>query len=1313
MQEGLLFHALYDQAGTDVYTVQHILDLDGALDGQLIRAAAHALLDRHPNLYAGFPQLNSGQPVQVIPRHVTLAWHDSDLSGLDTADAETQTAQLATDDYARRFDLSCPPLLRFTLLRLGPQHHRLILTHHHILLDGWSMPVLIRELLALYANHGNTSDLPRVTLYRDYLVWLANQNRLEAQQAWTQALAGLQQPTHLATPDPSRTPVLPQHITIEVPDELTTALHEHARRHGLTLNTIIQATWGLLLGRMSGHRDVVFGAVVSGRPPHIPGIETMIGLFINMIPIRVRLNPAETLITLMTRLQHEQSALTAYQHLGLPDIQHLAAMGELFDTAMVFENYPIPDGASPGPDTELQITSITGHGATHYPLSLVACPAPHLHLRLRYRSDLFDQPSIQALADQLTWLLHQIAEDPDRCVDCYSLVPASAAQVLPNPTVALVAKRHPSVRDMIDTWVRATPHATAIEQGDRTCSYDRLQNWADRIRSALAVKGLRKGDVVAIYGPSSPGLIAAMVAVVSSSGVMLTLDHRLPRHRLQTMLTQAHASFLVLVTDDADTEVSPLMPVDGLPLLRIDAASSAVTDPDPGEVSPAQISPDDPAYAFFTSGTTGVPQGVLGKHNALSHFLAWQRDTFKITTQDRCAQLTGLSFDAVLRDVFLPLISGATLCLPTTKDHSSEQTINWLARTGITSLHAVPTLAQAWLEDRADTSIPTVLRYTFFAGEPLTGQLVSQWRRACPATQVINLYGTTETTLTKCWYSVPADCPDEVQPAGRAIPGAQALVFGPGGRLCGVGEIGQVMLRTPYRTLGYLHPPADKQTPFVPNPHTCDPTDLIYPTGDQGRYRPDGTLDILGRLDRQVKIRGVRIETDEVAAVLMTHPDVSQARVTTQIQAQGPPALVAYLTTPQAAPASPTQLRGYLAQRLPPVMVPAVFMFLDHMPRTANGKTDWQALPPAQLTTTTHKYIAPRNPAEAVLCVIWAQVLDLDQVGIEDDFFDLGGHSLLATRLIARIRTALSVDGVGLGLRALFEAPTPAGLAARLQWDDPGNEFDVILPLRARGCHAPVFCIHPLAGISWSYCGLMTHLSPDYPIYGVQARSLAQSEPRPTSIQQMAADYADQIRSVQPVGPYCLLGWSFGGLVAHAIATEFQQRGEQVAFLAILDGYPAPAGIAHENVPAFDEQDMLIAMLNAHHYDTKSLGAGPLSFAKVREILCHQGSALASLDECHFAAVVEIMAHNRQLKMSFTPGQFHGDLLLFTATVDQPEDKPAPDVWRPYIDGKIETHAVVTRHEHMTQPRPLSQIGPVLAIKLEEITDRMLTHRER
>jgi pristinamycin I synthase-3/4 len=415
----------------------------------------------------------------------------------------------------------------------------------------------------------------------------------------------------------------------------------------------------------------------------------------------------------------------------------------------------------------------------------------------------------------------------------------------------------------------------------------------------------------------------------------------------------------------------------------------------------------------------------------------------------------------------------------------------------------------------------------------------------------------------------------------------------------------------------------------------------------------------------------------------------------------GQPPLSSWTNDPTAARGSGalvSALRECVRARVPEYMVPAAVVVLDELPLTPNGKLDRAALPAPEFSPVEDGR-APRTPQEQLLCELFAEVLGLPRIGVEDDFFDLGGHSLLATRLIARVRATFDV---GLGLRALFEAPTPAGLAARLSVDDPEGAFDVMLPLRPRGARCPLFCIHPGGGISWCYGGLLKHLGPDYPIYGVQARGLARPEPLPTSIEEMTADYLDQIRLIQRVGPYYLLGWSFGGTVAYAMATELQQRGEQVAFLASLDAYPGYP--AREDVSIYNEEDILIGLLDMVECDIKGLQGEPVTFTKAMEMLRAQGHALASIDEYHLSVMTRILANNIELGINFTPGVFRGDLLLFASTVARPERMPSADAWIPYVEGNIETYQIDGRHDRLMEPGPLAQIGSILAVKLQEIT---------
>ncbi|MDP9122221.1 MAG: AMP-binding protein, partial [Acidobacteriota bacterium] len=574
-----------------------------------------------------------------------------------------------------------------------------------------------------------------------------------------------------------------------------------------------------------------------------------------------------------------------------------------------------------------------------------------------------------------------------------------------------------------------------------------------------------------------PELIASLLGVFLAGGVLLTLDRKLPAARLRLMMEEAKAGCLVYVgearPEDGWLRELGSLTIVSLPAGRGAAGATAGTAGAAGTVEPfhgapaaafADPLPDDPAYIFFTSGTTGRPKAVLGRQKGLSHFLTWQRETFGIGPGDRAAQLTGLSFDVVLRDIFLPLTSGATLYLPDEEDLSPERILSWLAARAITVLHTVPSLAGAWLSGAAPGFGSEALRFSFFAGEPLLDQVVERWRAAFPRTRVVNLYGPTETTLAKCFYEVPDPPALRVQPVGSPLPQTQALVLAStvrssadassrprGSRfiLCGIGEVGEIVLRTPFRSLGYLDNPFENRVRFRPNPFRLDAddadgandandtndandvndvSDLLYFTGDRGRYRLDGTLEILGRLDEQVKIRGVRVEPAEVRALLCRHDTVGESAVVFREIQPGDHRLVAYVVLRPGAVLDAEALRRHLRQDLPEVMIPAAFVALDALPLTPNGKLDTASLPAPAWSGGGER--APSTPVEEITAGLWAELLDLSRVGADDNFFELGGHSLIGAQLISRLRQALGVD---LPLRVLFEAPTVAGLAAEIE----------------------------------------------------------------------------------------------------------------------------------------------------------------------------------------------------------------------------------------------------------------------------------------
>ena len=633
-----------------------------------------------------------------------------------------------------------------------------------------------------------------------------------------------------------------------------------------------------------------------------------------------------------------------------------------------------------------------------------------LTLRLVYQRALFRAERIACILDQYQHLLEQIITAPEKPIRDHSLVTPKSRPVLPDPGAVLPEPHRAPITQTFLSWAERAPQQPAVSQAKRVWSYDELRTQAATIARELLAGGLGPGEVVAVTGSKSFGLIAGLMGVLQSGGVLLTLDRNLPPERQHLLLREAGAQRLLYVGDwrAEDEWMRELAPLAIVRVEREGRVLQADGSPEGGMELP-ELAPDDPAYLFFTSGTTGVPKAVLGCHKGLSHFLAWQRETFEVGPADRCAQLTGLSFDVVLRDIFLPLTSGASLHLPEEGEEVGA-VLPWLEREQITLMHAVPALAQSWLADVPPRVTLGSLRWVFFAGEPLTDVLVRRWREAFPGSgAIVNLYGPTETTLAKCYYVVPSDPSPGVQPVGRALPQAQALVLGTGGQLCGVGEAGEIVIRTPFLTFGYVNVREENAKRFVKNPYGSAEEDVVYQTGDRGRYRHDGVLEILGRLDEQVKIRGVRIEPGEIEAALRQQPGVREAVVVAREDAPGQKRLVAYVVAEREPAPTAGELRTELKAKLPDYMVPSAFVLLEKLPLTPNGKLDRRALPAPEQSRPELEggYVAPRTPLEEVIAGIWADVLHLEQVGVEENFFELGGHSLLATQVIARVRGAV------------------------------------------------------------------------------------------------------------------------------------------------------------------------------------------------------------------------------------------------------------------------------------------------------------------
>ncbi|BAZ21895.1 amino acid adenylation domain-containing protein [Kalymmatonema gypsitolerans NIES-4073] len=1150
------------QPDSGFYNMPLTLRIVGTLNQPALEQSLQEIIHRHEALRTNFITVD-GKPSQVIQTQTNWTLSIIDWQHLPTSEKEIATQQLAQKQAIQAFNLASEPLVRATLVVLSETEHALLVYIHHIVSDGWSMGVFVQELATLYNAYSQGKPSPLAPLpiqYADFAIWQRQWLQPDVLQSqlsyWQQQLASAPALSSLPTDRP-RGAVQTYHGAYQefaLSKELTVALKQLSQTQSCTLFMTLLAAFQILLWRYSGQDDICIGTPIANR--NRAEIEGLIGFFVNTLVLRTRLDGNPSFRQLLSRVR--EVALGAYAHQDLPfemlvealqpkrNLSHNAIFQVWFNLLNLADTQPELFGLSVEPISIRE-------AASKFDLSLyVAEHEQGITLQVVYNADLFTSERMVEMLQQFHHLLNQIVVAPDNAIASYSLVTPQARLLLPDPTTAIPEPEYELVTTTFTSWVNSTPERSAVRQGSRTWNYGELGKSSQALARVLLSHGIERGDVVALYGTSSFGLIASAIAVFLSGGVLMTLDPQLPSDRQQLILAEAKAKY-ILDIDEKHPEGQEIW--QSLTVIRINKDTGAAINylEDSSDTIPLpEISGDDAAYIFFTSGSTGVPKGVLGCHKGLAHFLCWQRQTFGISQQDRIAQLTKLSFDAILRDIFLPLTSGATLCLPAPGDNlEPAKILRYLEREQISVLHTVPCLAQSWLADVPKEVCLRNLRWLFFSGEPLKETLILQWRDAFPeAGEIINLYGATETTLVKCYYQVPREPRVGVQPVGRTLPETQALVLGVNHQLCGIGEPGEIILRTPFRSLGYINAKEEMQSRFIKNHFRNDDQDLLYYTGDRGRYRPDGSLEILGRCDHQLKIRGIRIELGEIETVLAQHPSVHQTVVTAREDVLGEQSLVAYIIPNQESAPTISEIRSFLSTKLPTYMVPSSFIFLDSFPLTPNGKVDRRALPTPSNISNLGTFVEPRNQIELQLVQIWSKILKVDKVGVQDNFFDLGGHSLLAPYLMAQIKQQFGKD---VPLTSLFQNPTIEQLATIVQIDSDCSNSSCLVPIQPNGSKLPFFCV-PGAGDEPFYLyHLGRCLGEDQPLYSFQAKDLNGKLEPATRIKDMASHYIQAMQAVQPQGPYFLGGHSFGGKVAFEMTQQLLHQGHIVALVVIID----------------------------------------------------------------------------------------------------------------------------------------------------------------
>jgi amino acid adenylation domain-containing protein len=1241
------------EPGSAAYNMLFPLRLRGSLAAPVLEAALGGILHRHEALRATFPMVptfptTDGGPVQVIAPAGPHPLPRIDLAALPAPLREAEARRLTAAELARPFDLAAGPLVRTALLQLGDGDQLLLWNAHHIVFDGWSLGVLLRELGALYAaaRAGAPSPLPPLPVqYADFAAW--QRGRLQGEVLarelawWHERLAGAPPVLDLPAdrPRPARPSGRGGRVAAVLPRATADRLAALARGAGATLFMLLLAAFDILLGRLAGETDLVVGTPLAGRTR--AETEGLIGFFVNTLVLRLDLSGEPSFRELLGRAR--EVALEAYAHQEVPFeklVEELAPRRDLSSTPLfqVFFNL-----VNLG-DERLDLPGLTVEPVVDaldlpakFDLTLYAAESSAgLAFTFLYAADLFDRSRMEALAEAFVALLEQVAVDADRAVGAYPLPgPPSIGWLDPIGPIGPI--RPIPLPALIHAAALRDPGRTAVTFPGGSWTYGELLARSGGVASHLETLGAGRGDVVALSAVRGPGLVAAILGVLERGAAFLVLDRAWPAPRREEMVLQARPKAI----------------------LDIDVAVGADT-------CPVRIegSVDDLAYVAFTSGSEGKPKGILGTQRPVLSFLDWYRQRFGLGPEDRFALLSGLAHDPLLRDLLTPLVLGARLAVPSPDLLAEPSALRaWLAAEGVTVLHLTPSLADFLFRDAPPAALPAV-RLALFGGELLTWAQAARFRAVCPGAAVANVYGATETPQVMSFYLLEGERTGAGRvPVGRGRDGVDLQVLNRYGGPCGTGELGEIVVRTADLTLGYLNDPARTAERFRPDANDQgDPGVRVYRTGDLGRHRPDGAVEVAGRADAQLKIRGHRIEPVEIETVLAGHPEIREAAVA--IDSEG--RLTAWLVPQPGTSIAASSLRTWLLARLPEPMVPAEYLMVESLPRTPNGKLDRRALPVfTGLRDGAAAGPGPRDVLEMELARLWEELLG-GPVGVRDDFFERGGHSLLGVRLLAEVRRRF---GRELPLAALFQAPTVERMAVLLRQEGAVLPASGLVPIRPGaesgvepGAGRPLFCVHPAGGNVTCYAALARALD-GRPVWAFEARGLAPGDEPRTSIEEMAAAYVDAMRSVQPAGPYALLGWSLGGLIAWEMARQLAAQGDTVEPLALLDTWGRDRLEGGEMPP--DADVLLGALEGLFTLPPEELAAVPPDerFAFILRRARDAGALPPDFGLDDARRYLVTYRANARAAQTYRPGTWPGRAVLFRAAADFETDGDEARGW--------------------------------------------------
>jgi len=1163
------------------YNIPAAFRLTGLLNVTALSQSLSEIVRRHEVLRTTFPSVE-GQPKQVISLHTPLTLPVIDLRELPPDQGLSEAQRLATEEAQQFFDLATGPLFRVKLLRLEEAEHMLLVTMHHIVYDGWSYDIFLRELAALYDafSSGKPSPLPKLPIqYADFAHWQREWLQgevLESQRDyWKQQLNGslpiLQLPT-----DYPRPPVQTYqggYQSLELPKNLTQALKDLSQQERVTLFMTLLAAFQTLLYRYTGQEDIIVGTPIAGR--NQVEAESLIGFFVNTLALRTYLSGNPRFQELLNRVR--EVALGAYAHQDLPfeklveELQHERDRSRtpLFQVMFVLQNTPTSALELPG----LTVNSLDlDSGTAKFDLTLfIMETAQGLRASLEYNTDLFNAATITRMLGNFQTLLEGIVANPQQHLsDLPLLTAAEQHQLLVQwNNTQTVYPNNTCIHQLFEAQAEQTPNAVAAVFGSEQLTYRELNHRANQLAHHLQKLGVGPETCVGICVERSLDILVGLLGILKAGAAYLPLDPAYPQERLTFMLEDAQVP--VLLTQQPQVEKLPLHRAK---VVCLDTDWDAINR-ESQENPISSVMADNLAYVMYTSGSTGRPKGVSVIHRGVVR-LVKGANYANLAAAEVFLQLAPISFDASTLEIWGSLLNGARLVIFPPHTPSLEELGQVIQQYQITTLWLTVGLFHLIVDERLEDLKP--LRQLLAGGDVLSVPHVQKFLQKIGDCKLINGYGPTENTTFTCCYSITE--PDQLGnsvPIGRPITNTQVYVLDSHLQPVPIGVPGELYIGGAGLARGYLNRPDLTEEKFLQNPFSDEPGTRFYKTNDLARYLTNGNIEFLGRIDNQVKIRGFRIELGEIEAVLAQHPTVKEAVVTARTDISGNKSLVTYIVSHQEQASTIDELRRFLKQKLPDYMVPGAFVLLEALPLTPNGKVDRRALPaPDQIRKESEEtFVAPRNELELQLTQIWEKVLGVHSISVKDNFFDLGGHSMLAARLFAQIEKKM---GRNLPLAKLFQTPTIEELASIFSQEGYSSEHkkstitlesatnllnqsgspspsSSLIAIQPKGSKPPLFCIHVLGRGLKFYRPLAHHLGSEQPLYGLAAQIMDKKYAPPNRVEDLAAHYLKEMRILQPEGPYFLAGVSFGGSVAFEMAQQLVAQGQKVALLALLDTY--------------------------------------------------------------------------------------------------------------------------------------------------------------